>query len=221
MRLSDVDCPEDPPPFFARNHVNAFDPESLTFRYTCEYRGIPGPEHDPSDYPIDWEVSVDGAVYEQDEEGFDIGDGEDVHVGDATVRIVPDAGTIDLIDIMDAVDSEVMAVAEMLFNERPDLIEDLESGGDLLILSSLWVDPRFRGNKIGHTVLKAILGTVGRAAALVVLQAAPVLGEGGPEEGTADHEAAKVALRHYWTGFGFEEAAGDYLVLGDMEAVLA
>jgi hypothetical protein len=110
--------------------VTDFGPESLTFHYSCEYRGIPGPGHDPSDYPIDWKISVAGAVYEQDDEGYDIGDGEDVHIGDARVRIVPDAGAIDLLDTMDAVDSEVMGVAEMLFNERPDLIEELESGGD-------------------------------------------------------------------------------------------
>ena len=72
--------------------MKAFDPESLTFRYSCEYRGIPGPGHDPSDYPMDWEVSVEGTVYETDDEGFDIGDGEDVHVGDARVRVIPDAG---------------------------------------------------------------------------------------------------------------------------------
>ncbi|HET7139648.1 MAG TPA: hypothetical protein VFI36_05740 [Arthrobacter sp.] len=91
----------------------------------------------------------------------------------ARVRAIPDAGAIDLLDTMDAVDSEVLGVAEMLFNERPDLVEDLEPGGDLLILSSLWIDPKFRGSKIGHTVLQAILGTVGRVAAQVVLQASP------------------------------------------------
>lgn len=124
-------------------------------------------------------MSVEGVVYAKDDEGFDIGDGEDVHVGDARVRIVPDAGAIDLLDTMDAVDSEVMGVAEVLFHERPDLIEVLESGGDLLVLSSLWIDPKFRGDETGHTVLKAILG--GRAAALVVLQGAPVLKDDGPK----------------------------------------
>jgi GNAT superfamily N-acetyltransferase len=201
--------------------VNAFDPESLTFRYSCEYRGIPGPGHDPSDYPINWQVSVEGVAYKQDDEGIDVGDGEDLHVGDARVRIIPDAGAIELLDTMDAVDSEVMGVAEMLFNERPDLIEELEVGGDPLILSSLWIDPKFRGNKMGHTVLQAVLGTVGRVATLVVLQAAPVLTGDAPEEGSKEHEAAKVALRRYWTGFGFADAAGDYLVLVDMTEVLA
>lgn len=201
--------------------MTAFDPESLTFRYSCEYRGIPGPGHDPGDYPIDWKVAVDGTVYETDDEGFDIGDGEEVHIGDARVRFIPDAGAIDLLDTMDAVDSEVMGVAEMLFNERPDLIEDWESGGDLLILSSLWIDPEFRGDKIGHTVLRAILGTVGRAAALVVLQAAPVLTEDGPKEGSREHKTALVGLRRYWSGFGFTAAAGDYMVFDDMAEVLA
>lgn len=162
-------------------------------------------------------MSVEGTVYETDEEGFDIGDGEDVRVGEVRVRIVPNAGAIDLLDTMDAVDSEVMGVAEMLFNERPDLIEELEEmGGDLLILSSLWIEPTYRGNKVGHTVLKAVLGTIGRAAAMVVLQAAPVLTDDGPDEGSSEHEAAKAALRRYWTDFGFEPAGADYLVLHDM-----
>lgn len=200
--------------------MTAFDPESLTFKYDCEYRGIPGPEQDPSDYPIDWTVSVEGTVYETDDEGFDIGDGEEVHVGDASVRIVPDAGMIDLLDTMDAVDSEMMGVAEMLLHKRPDLIEELEGGGDLLILSSLWIDPRFRGDKIGHSVLKAILATVGRAASLVILRAAPVLTDDGPEEGTPEHEAAKTALRRYWAAFGFGEADGDYLVFSDIGEIL-
>lgn len=200
--------------------MTAFDPESLTFKYECECRGIPGPDKDPSDYPIDWTVSVEGTVYETDDEGFDIGDGEVVHVGDASVRIVPDAGMIDLLDTMDAVDSEMMGVAEMLFHERPDLLEELEGGGDLLVLSSLWIDPKFRGNKIGHSVLKAILATVGRAASLVILRAAPLLTDHGPEEGTPEHDAARSALRRYWSGLGFQEAAGDYLVLEDAEDAL-
>lgn len=118
---------------------------------------------------------------------------------------------------MDAVDSEVMGVAEMLFNERHELIEELESGGDPLIRSSLWIDPKFRGDKIGHTVLIAILGTAERATALVVL----LLTENGPEEGSPERKAASAGLLPYWIGLGFEEAAGDYLVLSDLADMLA
>ncbi|SDM03118.1 hypothetical protein [Arthrobacter sp. ok362] len=196
----------------------ALDPQYMTFDYRCEYRGIPGPDHDVEDYPMNWSVAVDGTVWEQDEAGIPIGDGEEVHVGDARFTVVPDAGLIDLFDTLDAVDQELANVAEMLTIERPDLMTSagMELGGDLLVLSSLWIDSKYRGHRIGHSVLEAILGTVGRATTLVILQASPAPTDGGPEEGSPEHAAAKDALRRYWSDFGFQEAAGDYLVLGDM-----
>jgi GNAT superfamily N-acetyltransferase len=164
---------------------------------------------------MDWSVSIEGLVWDSED---DDGDGREVHVGDARFSVVPDAGLIDLFMTLDAVDHELAGVAEMLTTERPDLLPNaaMELGGDLLVLSSLWIDPEFRGHKIGHAILKAILGTVGRATALVVLQASPVLTDDGPEEGSPEHSAAKEALRRYWADFGFREAARDYLVLGEM-----
>lgn len=189
----------------------ALDPDELTFRYSCEYRGIPGPDHDPADYPIDRTVSVRGTVWHTD----DAGDGEDVPVGEASFRIIPDAGTIHLPDTMDAVDQEMMLLAEMLFHERPDLMHSagMDLGGDLLILTSMRVEPKFRGNRTGHTILKAILGTVARNTSMVILEAVPPLDEDGSEEGWPEYAAAKTALRRYWMDFGFREAAGDYLFL--------
>lgn len=196
----------------------ALDPQYMTFDYRCEYRGIPGTEHDVEDYPMKWSVAVDGTVWEEDEAGIHIGDGEEVHIGDARFAVVPDAGLIDLFDTLDAVDQELANVAEMLTTERPDLMlaAGMELGGDLLVLTSLWIDPKYRGHKLGHAVLKAILNTVGRATALVVLEAAPVLTDDGPQEGSPEHTAAKEALRRYWADYGFQVAAGDYLALGDM-----
>ncbi|MDQ0864983.1 hypothetical protein [Arthrobacter globiformis] len=138
-----------------------------------------------------------------------------MHVGEANFRIIPDAGTIHLLDAMDAVDQEMMLLAEMLFHERPDLMHSagMDLGGDLLLLSSMTVEPKFRGNRIGHTILKAILGTVARNTAMVILEAVPPLAEETPEEGSPEHVAATAALRRYWMDFGFEEAAGDYLYL--------
>lgn len=192
-------------------------PEYLTFDYRCNFRGIPGAHHDPEDYPMVWTVRVKGTVWDDDDDG---GDGREVNVGEAKLYVVPDAGIIDLFLTLDAVNQEVANVAEMLTVKRHDLIDEMALGGDLLILSSLRVAKKFRGNKLGHSILKAALGTVGRSAAMVVLQAAPVLSDGGSVEGTAEHDAAKASLRRYWTDFGFQKAAGDYLVLDDMASVL-
>jgi len=157
---------------------------------------------------MDWSVSVTGTEWADDD---DESDGEDVHVGGAFVRMVPDAGSLDLLYTMDAVDSEMMGVAEMLHHERPNLMAAMDLGGDLLVLSSMTVEPRFRGNRTGHAMLRAILGTVGRNTALVILEAAPLLGDDAPMEGSPEHAAARKKLRRYWMDFGFREAAGDYL----------
>ena len=196
--------------------MTALDPQYLTFAYSCKYRGIPGTDHDPEDYPMDWSVNVNGLIWDDEDDG----DEEEVEVGNAEFYVVPEAGVIELFLTLDAVNQEVANVAEMLTIKRPDLIEEMEDGGDLVILSSLWIDPKFRGNKTGHSVLKAILATVGRGAAMVILVAAPVLTHDGPEEGTPEHDAAKAALRRYWIDFGFEEAHCDYLFFNDMAEVL-
>ena len=191
------------------------DPFYMTLKYRCQYRGVPSLDHDPGDFPMDWEVSIDGLVRD---EGDDDSDGRDVHIGDARFSIVPDAGLIDLFMTLDAVDQDMANVAEMLTVERPDLMPNagMDLGGDLLVLSSLWVDPQFRGHKIGHAILKSILGTVGRATSLIILQATPVLADDFPVEGSPEHTAAKAALRRYWADFGFQDAARDYLALGEM-----
>jgi GNAT superfamily N-acetyltransferase len=192
-------------------------PEYLTFDYNCRFRGVPGVHHDPEDYPVSWTITVSGTVWDEDDDG---GDGAEVTVGKAHVYLVPDAGIIDLFLTLDAVNQEVAGVGEMLTLKRPDLIEDMALGGDLLIVSALWIEPEFRGNKLGHAVLKAILGTIGRSAVQVILQAAPALADGAREEGIPEHEAAKAALRSYWEEFGFRAADEDYLVLDDMADVL-
>lgn len=164
-----------------------------------------------------WTVKVEGTVWDDEDDG---GDGQEVSVWKAELYVVPDAGIIELFMTLDAVNQEVANVAEMLTIKRPDLIEAMALGGDLVILSSLQIAPKFRGSKLGHGVLKAILGTVGRSAALVIVEAAPLLGKDVPEEGTLGHDAAKAALRRYWEGFGFQSAYGDYLVLDSMADVL-
>ncbi|MDQ0029947.1 hypothetical protein [Arthrobacter bambusae] len=168
-----------------------------------------GVRHDPDDYPMFWTVKVKGRVWDGEDDG---GDGTEVSVGEAELYIVPDAGTIDLFLTLDAVNQEVANVGEMLTINRPDLIDDMSLGGDLMILSWLKVAPKFRGNKLGHVILNAILSTIGRSSVKVILEATPALTDNGPMEGSPEHVAGKAALRRYWERFGFQPAHGDYLV---------
>lgn len=164
-----------------------------------------------------WTVKVRGTVWDDED---DSGDGKEVTVGKAQLYVVPDAGIIDLFLTMDAVNQKMANIAEMLTIKRPDLLKEMALGGDLLVLSSLEIEPKFRGNKLGHAVLKAILGAVGRSTALVIVEAAPLLNKAAPEQGTPEHDAAKAALRLYWESFGFQSAYGDYLMLDAMADVL-
>lgn len=188
--------------------MTVIDPEQLTFEYRLRYRGIPGLEHYPRGYPMRWEVTISGTVSNADGQG-----GEEVRVGNAVVEVVPNAGKINLLLARDEPDRELANAAEMLTAERPDLVtENLEDGGDLMIVSSLEILPEYRGGRIGYIVLNAIIETVGRSVDLVVARAAPADVQGGPAEGSPEYEKATSTLKDYWQDFGFEEASGDYLV---------
>ncbi|NUS35730.1 MAG: hypothetical protein HOQ04_04595 [Pseudarthrobacter sp.] len=186
--------------------------EYLTYDYRCTFRGVPGVHHDPDDYPMFWTVKVKGRVWDDEDEG----DGKEVTVGEAELYVVPDAGIIDLFQTLDAVNQEVANIGEMLLVNRPDLIHEMSLGWDLLILSWLKVVPRFCGNKLGHSMLKAVLSTIGRSPARVIIEAAPPLTDNGPMEGIPEYLGRKAALRRYWKSFVFQPAHGDYLVFDDM-----
>lgn len=110
----------------------------LTFDYHCQFGWTPGVRHNPEDYPMVWTVRVKGSEWDEEDDG---GDGQEVSVGKAELYVVPDAGIIDLFLTLDAVNQEVANVAEMLTFKRPDFLEEMALGGDLLILSSLQIAP--------------------------------------------------------------------------------
>ncbi|MCE3244262.1 MAG: hypothetical protein K0S72_385, partial [Arthrobacter sp.] len=139
-------------------------------------------------------------------------EGEEVLVGNAVVQVVPKAGMINLFVTTDGADPDMAQIAEMLTAERPDLVSEyLQDGGDLMIVSTLEILPEYRGERMGYTVLHAIVETVGRSVDLVVVHAVPAASDGSPPEGSAEYEEAKATLKAYWQDFGFEEAAGEYL----------
>lgn len=186
--------------------MTVIDPESLFFEYKLRYRGTPGLDHDPVDYPLRWEVAVSSPVPTP-------GGDEERQLGSAVVQVVPKAGMINLFLTTGKADQEMAKAVEMLAMDRPDLIREyLQDGGDLMIVSSLEIFPEYRGGRTGYSVLNAIVETVGRSVNLVVVHAAPPDAEESVPEDSDDYEQAKSALRKYWKDFGFEDATGDYLV---------
>ncbi|WP_234753511.1 hypothetical protein [Arthrobacter ramosus] len=188
------------------------EPRDLTFKCRLHYKGIPGVDHDPEDYPLRWVVKISTVVHVDDRTD----EGEEIDVGEAVFVIVPDAGLIDLLGTLSAVNQELADVAEMLIAKRPDLVDfGLGIGGDLMWISSIEVVPEFRGQKLGHEILRAALRTIGRATTLVVLRAAPLPTNNGAKNHTRENDIAKVSLAKYWKDFGFIPADGDYMVYGD------
>ncbi|HEY3573496.1 MAG TPA: hypothetical protein VGK98_06685 [Arthrobacter sp.] len=186
--------------------MTVIDPESLFFEYKLRYRGTPGLDHDPVDYPLRWEVAVSCRVPTP-------GGDEERQLGSAVVQVVPKAGMINLFLTTGKADQEMAKAVEMLAMDRPDLIREyLQDGGDLMIVSSLEIFPEYRGGRTGYSVLNAIVETVGRSVNLVVVHAAPAEAGESPPEDPDEYEQAKSALREYWKDFGFEDATGDYLV---------
>lgn len=199
--------------------MTVIDPELLIFEYRLRYRGVPGMEHVPRDYPMRWEITVTtaataGSAAEAEDSGQEEGaaEEEELPVGAAVVQVVPKAGMINLFVTTDGADPEMARIAEMLTAERPDLVNEyLQDGGDLMVVSTLEILPEYRGGRMGYTVLHAIVETVGRSVDLVVVHAVPAAGDGSPPKGSAEYEEAKATLKAYWQDFGFEEAAGEYL----------
>lgn len=196
--------------------MQPIDPMDLVFNYSLEYRGIPNVDHDPSDYPLEWNVTV--TMYAGDEESDDE---EMRHVGNAAVHLIPAAAEIDLLDTMDAVSSELMGVAEHLVHTRPDLLGQLgEERPDLLYVSFVEIDEDLRGRQLSYPIMNAIIETVGRSAELTILSPAPILTDTTPEENTPAHKAAVASLHRHWEGMGFYDIGGGYLAIGGLQSLL-
>lgn len=200
--------------------MQPIDPESLTFSYSLQYRGIPNADHDPSDYPLQWNVTVTG----YDVDGLDDDDYNDDdqerHVANAVAYLIPAAAEIDLLDIIDAVSAELMGVAEHLVHVRPDLLAQLEERPDLLYVSFVEIDEDLRGRDLSYPIMNAIIETIGRSAELTILFPAPILTDTTPEENTPGHKAAVASLHRHWEAMGFYDIGGGYMAFGGIQSLL-
>jgi GNAT superfamily N-acetyltransferase len=208
----------------------ADDLRYMRLSYEMEYGARLDPWEWPEGYPQEWSVR---AFIEPDEPEAEYDDklmdarGR-IAVADAQIYVIPDVGAIDFWNTLDAHDGETAHFAEafMAAGSRSDRLSvDGEPifEGDLMIVSSVHVEQRFRGHRVGQAVLKAILHAVGRGTVLTVLRAAPVLRGRKLREGSAAHRAESAALGRYWAELGFRPLWQDYMVLSyfDMLTMLA
>ncbi len=192
-----------------------FNPENPSLEYTFDYLRPHFPGQDPAAFPMPCTVSVQEEADPYDWDPYDLEpvDENQSRVAFASFTVVSGPVGAQLRGSPDDMDEVLYKVAAMLALERPDLMAtSIENGGDLLVLSNIWVEPKYRGHDIGHRILAGILSTVGRAVTMVILEAVPNLDEDDPSEYSPEHLPAKAALHHYWSRFGFKTAAQDYMV---------
>lgn len=180
----------------------------LVFEFTMRRLGPTALRDIPEEYPQHWRVEISSNQYDEDD------DVDEVPVGKAGVYVIPDAADQHSIFMaLDPHSQELANLGEMLEVVRPDLLEALDEswGRDLLYVSFVELEPSHRGHRLGHAVLDGILDGIGRYTGLVVLRAAPVLGNDSPEEGSLAHRTAKRSLARYWSAAGFEKADDDWM----------
>lgn len=173
----------------------------------------------PEDYPQFWDVRayIDAEILEPANDTLEADAQGRVTVAEARIYVIPDVGAVNLFDTLDAHSAELFQFAEAFIaagSEPSQLSIEGEPvlEGDLMIVSWVSVQPRFRGHRAGHQLLKAILDAIGRDTVATVLHAAPGL-QDGVEEGSAKHRVECRALAKYWGEAGFRPLHRNIMVL--------
>jgi GNAT superfamily N-acetyltransferase len=202
----------------------ADDLRYMRLTYEMDYGAHPNAWDSPEDYPQEWRVQ---AFIEPDETEADYADNlrdarGRITVADAHIYVIPDVGAINFWETLDAHAGETSHFAEAFMaagssSDRVTVDGEPIFQGDLMIVSSVHVEQRFRGHRVGQAVLKAILHAVGRGTVLTVLRAAPVLRGRKLREGSAAHRAESAALGRYWAELGFRPLWQDYMVLSYLD----
>lgn len=193
--------------------------EWMRLTYTLDYSARPDSWQRPEDYPQSWTVSayIDEQMFEAEDDALQGNSQGQVAVAEARVYLIPDVGEVSFFETLDAHSAELCQFAEAFIaagSEPNQLTIEGERvlEGDLMIVSWVAVQPRFRGHRAGHQVLKAILQAAGRSTAVTALHAAPGLGE-GMEEGSLQHRIQCKALAKYWGELGFRPLHRNIMLL--------
>lgn len=193
--------------------------EWMRLTYALDYPARPDSWDRPEDYPQSWDVRayIDAEILEPDYDTLQADAQGRVTIAEARVYVIPDVGAVNLFETLDAHSAELSQFAEAFIaagSEPSQLSIEGEPvlEGDLMIVSWVSVQPRFRGHRAGHQVLKAILDAVGRGTVVTVLHAAPGL-EDGMEEGSVKHRMECRGLARYWGEVRFRPLHRDFMVL--------
>ncbi|MDJ0458621.1 hypothetical protein PUN71_015560 [Arthrobacter sp. NQ7] len=195
--------------------------EWMRLTYALDYPARPDSWERPEDYPQSWSVRayIEADILEPDDDTLEVE--ADAHgrvtVAEAHVYLIPDIGDVNLFDTLDAHSAELSQFAEAFIAAGSEPCQlSIEGGpvldGDLMIVSWVSVQPRFRGHRAGHQVLKAVLDAIGRSTVVTVLRAAPGL-QDGVDEGSAKHRMECRGLAKYWGELGFRPLDGNIMVL--------
>jgi hypothetical protein len=191
----------------------------MRLNYALDYPARPDSWQRPEDYPQSWNVSayVDVDILEADDDTFEADAHGRVTVAEANVYVIPEVGDVNLFETLDAHSAELSQFAEAFISAGSDPSQLSIEGqpvleGDLMIVSWMSVQPRFRGHRAGHQVLKAVLDAIGRGTVVTVLRAAPGF-QDGVEEGSAKHRMECRGLAQYWREVGFRPLHHNFMVL--------
>lgn len=191
----------------------------MRLTYALDYPARPDSWDRPEDYPQSWDVRayIDAEILEPDYDTLEADAQGRVTIAEARVYVIPDVGAVNLFETLDAHSADLSQFAEAFIaagSEPSQLSIEGEPvlEGDLMIVSWVSVQPRFRGHRAGHQVLKAILDAVGRGTVVTVLRAAPGL-QDGMEEGSVKHRLECRALAKYWGEVRFRPLHRDFMVL--------
>jgi hypothetical protein len=191
----------------------------MRLTYALDYPARTDSWERPEDYPQSWDVRayIDADILEPDYDTLEADAQGRVTVAEASVYLIPDVGDVNLFETLDAHSAELSQFAEAFIaagSEPSQLSIEGEPvlEGDLMVVSWVNIQPRFRGHRAGHQVLKAILDAIGRGTVVTVLRAAPGL-QDGVEEGSAKHRMECRGLAKYWGEVGFRPLHRNIMVL--------
>lgn len=191
----------------------------MRLTYALDYPARADSWERPEDYPQSWDVRayINAEILEPDCDTLEADAQGRVTIAEARVYVIPDVGAVSLFETLDAHSAELSQFAEAFIAAGSEPSQLSIQGepvleGDLMIVSWVSVQPRFRGHRAGHQVLKAILDAVGRGTVVTVLRAAPGL-QDGMEEGSAKHRMECRGLARYWGEVRFRPLHRDFMVL--------